>query len=120
MKPPHKDYQKPVYPPPRETNPTLGYAKHFDSSREKRNLGVGFYQFAVGDDQKRQQQMQDINQLREETLESRARADVQKLKRKTKNEARTKMLADRAKKRKVQEAEKTAESFLGSLLAQDK
>ena len=60
--------------------------------------------------------MQEINELREDTLESRARADLQKLKRKSKNEARTRMLAERAKKRKVQEAEKTAESFLGGLL----
>lgn len=104
---------------PMESNPTLGYAKHFDSAREKRNLGVGFYQFAVGDDAKREEQMKEIKDIREETISTRNRLEIQKLKRKERTDSRMRILQNRAKKRKADEAEKSAEFFLDGLLSLD-
>lgn len=88
---------------------------HFDSKREKRNLGVGFYQFDQDQD-KRRQQFEDIEQLRNDTIDSRTKLAAQKEKRREKNEGRLEKLKDRARKRKLEQAEKTAEDFLGDLL----
>ena len=63
--------------------------------------------------------MKEIKDLREETISTRNRLEIQKLKRKEKNDSRMRILQDRAKKRKADEAEKSAEFFLDGLLSHD-
>ena len=73
---------------------------HFDASRERtRMMGVGFYQFSSSDD-KRQEQMQELKQLRTDTVNFRQHSDIVKQKRLQKIEERKSLLAERAIKRK--------------------
>lgn len=47
--------------------------RHYDSTREVRTRGVGFYQFAL-DDEERDEQMQRLNEIRQETEMARKNA----------------------------------------------
>lgn len=47
--------------------------RHYDSTREVRTRGVGFYQFAL-DEEERDEQMQRLNEIRQETEMARKNA----------------------------------------------
>ena len=88
---------------------------HFDASRERtRMMGVGFYQLS-GNLDKRMEQMKDLGELREETINSRQRAELIREKRKQAIEDRKKLLAERALKRKREHLEADVSKFLDTL-----
>lgn len=87
---------------------------HFESAREKRQLGVGFYQFSSNADT-RASQFQDIQDLRSDTIDSKAKTDIAKMRKKERLELRTKVLEERAKKRKLESDDKSAVDFLSNL-----
>jgi Domain of unknown function (DUF4078) len=89
---------KPSYPDPQ--------ARHFQSTKEKRTLGTGFYQFSQDED-KRESQMRELNRLRQETIISRSAAQVAAETRKTKLEERRDMI----RKRNLKNAEKKFEGL---------
>ncbi|KNC98192.1 uncharacterized protein SPPG_06594 [Spizellomyces punctatus DAOM BR117] len=72
---------------------------HYDSRRENRTMGVGFYQFSQ-DDEERRKQMEELKDMRNETLESRTRAARMKDARKDKLDERKRLLKERAAKRR--------------------
>ncbi|TPX70942.1 hypothetical protein SpCBS45565_g01523 [Spizellomyces sp. 'palustris'] len=72
---------------------------HYDARRENRTMGVGFYQFSQ-DDEERRKQMEELKDMRDETLESRTRAARMKDARKEKLEERKRLLKERAAKRR--------------------
>ena len=92
-----------------------GRTKYFDSSKERRHLGAGFYQFSMNEDT-RAQQKEDIAALRRETILSKSRAEILKEKRKEKLEERKALLQSRARERKAKVAEKQADNFLANLI----
>jgi hypothetical protein len=98
--------------------PERSIPKHFDSSRERRYLGAGHFQFDVADVEKRQQQFQDINELRIETITNRDKQAVAKMRRKEKLDDRTRLLQERARKRKdqvLENVEESAEDILNNI-----
>lgn len=72
---------------------------HFNSKRERRNMGVGFYQLSQ-DQAVRDEQMKELLSIRNDTLTSRSKAEVLKEKRKARLAERKMILEDRARKRK--------------------
>ncbi|KAJ3334415.1 hypothetical protein HDU91_002750 [Kappamyces sp. JEL0680] len=106
---------------PHTVKPALPPPKHFDSTREKRHLGVGFYQFDATDEAKRQEQFENIKNIRDDTILSRDKLAISKLKRKEKTNERTRLLQERARARKdaaMVGASASADQFLESLLRQ--
>lgn len=87
---------------------------HFDSTREKRTLGVGFYQFKK-DEKGRNEQMRVLNDRRDETIKERSNAVVGKEKRKERLEERRELLEKRNRNRRQEGAILIAESFLDNL-----
>ncbi|KAI9001686.1 hypothetical protein BC832DRAFT_593978 [Gaertneriomyces semiglobifer] len=74
-------------------------APHFDSKREIRTLGVGFYQFSQ-DEEERKHQMEELKGMRDETLVNRQAAAKMRDSRKEKLEERRRLLKERAQKRR--------------------
>ena len=67
---------------------------HYDGDAEIRNKGVGFYQFAR-DEEERKRQMGELRKLREETVEKRMRNLILKEERRLRIESRLKRLKNR-------------------------
>lgn len=96
---------------------------HFDHSAERRNMGQVFYKFSK-DEEKRQEQMVELNKMRIDTLESRSKLDQKKTERDKKLQERREMIAKRAalRKRKLgvvdgdHEKDKEATEFLNSII----
>lgn len=51
--------------------------QHYDASTEYRARGAGFYQFATGDEEARQKQMEELKKARLETVEKREELGVE-------------------------------------------
>ncbi|KAG9016638.1 hypothetical protein FRB90_002704 [Tulasnella sp. 427] len=75
----------PTYEPTAERQEALANAleearkdplQHYDASKEYRARGAGFYQFATGDEEARQRQMEELKQARLETMEKREELGV--------------------------------------------
>ncbi|KAI8905673.1 hypothetical protein DFJ77DRAFT_206229 [Powellomyces hirtus] len=79
-----------------------GAPGHFDSRREIRTLGTGFYQFAQ-DDAERARQMQELKSIRDDTLENRDKSVQAKQGREKRLDSRRQKLLQMraAKKRKL-------------------
>jgi len=90
---------KEATPPPDE---------HFDSRKEIRTKGVGFFQFS-GDSEKRKEQMDNLESERLETEKQRAEATLRKEERRKELEARKKTIAEKRGKAR-------ADRFLDDLL----
>lgn len=67
---------------------------HYDGNAEVRNKGVGFYQFAA-DEEERREQMKELKKLREETVEKRMRTLLMKEERRLRIESRLTKLKER-------------------------
>ncbi|KAJ1560450.1 hypothetical protein HK405_007045 [Cladochytrium tenue] len=80
------------------TSDPLPPPAHFDARREIRTMGVGFYGFSQ-DDETRRQQQQELNELRQDTTESRQRASRAKVDRATRLDERRAMLQERKRRR---------------------
>ncbi|KAJ3007767.1 hypothetical protein HKX48_008950 [Thoreauomyces humboldtii] len=72
---------------------------HFDSRKEIRTLGVGFYQFSQNDED-RKRQMDALNTIRDDTLDSQKKTTMLKNIRKDRLEDRKRALKERAAKRR--------------------
>ncbi|KXS20605.1 hypothetical protein M427DRAFT_66560 [Gonapodya prolifera JEL478] len=104
-----------------------GYAEsapdHFDSTRERRNLGVGFYQFSMDEDE-RARQRGELDALRRETVEARARTEEDKgnveggkeMDKRAKRMEERRRLMERKKREREEKKGKEAEEFLGGVL----
>eukprot|EP00158_Paraphelidium_tribonemae_P001755 Partr_v1_DN24767_c0_g1_i1_m37158 putative coiled-coil domain containing 174 len=86
----------------------------FDASKDLREMGVGFYQFSQ-DDQVRQEQMEDLSRLREETETHRNKLELLKQKRRDRHKDRlAKINAQKVTANDdtiVEEPQKQAEDF---------
>jgi hypothetical protein len=71
---------------------------HYDTKREIRNLGVGFYGFSQDEDT-RKKQLEDLNKLRKDTLDSRSKVVKMKDARKEALEQRRALLKGRREKK---------------------
>ncbi|KAI9006357.1 hypothetical protein DFJ74DRAFT_388316 [Hyaloraphidium curvatum] len=80
-----------------------GTPAHYDSKREVRNLGVGFYQLSQ-DEAERQEQLGKLKELRTQTTAARTTELARKNKRKERLEARRKLIVAKAKRRKGEDA----------------
>lgn len=88
--------------------------KHFDSTWERRTLGVGFYQLAQ-DQEKRKTQIQELNTLRSDTLSLRNRSQMAKLERQKRIQERREILKERVLKRKKPVLVKQVDEFLSTI-----
>jgi hypothetical protein len=79
-------------------------------------MGVGFYQFSE-DEATRKSQMEQLNSLRQDTIESKRKLEQTKSERVTKLEERRQLLAERSKKRKFERQTNSKEvlDFLDSI-----
>lgn len=68
---------------------------HYDGDAEVRNKGVGFYRFAVADEEERRKQMKELTKLREETVEKRLKNLLIKEERRLRIESRLARLKER-------------------------
>lgn len=76
--------------------------RHYDSNREVRNLGVGFYQLAQ-DDEQRKEQLEELKSLRNQTKQARETERARKDKRKERLEERRKMLLAKVRRQRGEE-----------------
>jgi hypothetical protein len=76
-----------------------GPPAHYDSKREVRNLGVGFYQLSQ-DDSERGEQLKELKGLRNETKQARESEKARKDRHAQRLEERRKLILAKAKKRK--------------------
>jgi hypothetical protein len=72
---------------------------HFDSSREIRNLGVGFYGFSQ-DDEVRRTQMRELSELRDETVALRKEVGKEKGLKRSKVDERRRILKEKLEKKR--------------------
>ncbi|KAJ1560505.1 hypothetical protein HK096_008404, partial [Nowakowskiella sp. JEL0078] len=78
--------------------PYIRNVNHYNSKSEIRNLGVGFYQFAQSDEE-RKKQMNELKDMRNETINSRdITTQIQQI-RKNKIEERKKLILEKKKKK---------------------
>jgi hypothetical protein len=84
--------------------------EHFDASKERRNMGVGFYQLSQ-DEKVRQSQLEELKSLRDDTITSRTKTTLAQQDRAAKLQERKNLIAERAKKRKLA----AVDQFLDSL-----
>ena len=89
---------------------------HYNSRKEIRNLGVGFYQFSANEDE-RHEQMQKLNELRQSTVEGRDKATALRESKKDAKEARKRLIMEKSQqaKRRKEETKEQVDDFLKSL-----
>lgn len=88
---------------------------HFDARKERRAMGVGFYQFSQ-DQQQRQAQLNELNILRVNTIDSKNKAMEEKMSREQRIKNRKELIAKKSAKRKeARENSKEVLDFLATI-----
>lgn len=89
---------------------------HFDSTREIRTLGTGFYQFS-SEENERQKQQEELKSARDATLKERRKAERVKEERKERIDERRRMVLEKMERVKRKRVEGQAENFLKNILS---